>query len=202
MCLLFWDHSILHQITSSLGGNIFLLIFLQACLWNISILSLCLWIWFAYLFILFRVLWPFHKGVRGDWIEIDRCWWTNNFCLSAVQLSVRDNCLPLKLLTLSLKMAILEPWHEHLTLTERNGRCQRFWPLLQRFVTNYLCTKKSVGGRVFNKLSEWRRGRKDMERSWEQRAWNISPKRKEIKQFIEKQRKQPKTKLREIRKKK
>lgn len=43
------------------------------------ILSVCIWFWFAYLLILVRVLLPLPKGVRGDWIEIDRHWWTNAF---------------------------------------------------------------------------------------------------------------------------
>lgn len=175
MCFLFWDHSILHQITSSLLLEYFPPFFFTGMPLKCQfILSLCIWIWFAYSFPLFRVLPLFPKGVKGDWIEIDRCWWTNAFLsLTAVQLSVRDSlCLPLKLLTLCLKMAILEPWCEHLTLTERIGHCQRFWPLLQRFII-----KKSVGRRVFNKLSERYRGRQGMERSWEQRAWNKALKR-------------------------
>lgn len=195
MCLLFWDHSILHQITSSLLQKYFPPFFSQACLWNASSSY-----HFAYEFglpISSSLLGFSHPSQRCEGrFDLNRCWWTNAFLsLSAVQLSVRDSlCLPLKLLTFSLKMAILESWHAHLTLTERIVRCQ------QRFVTISAPRSQRQG----ECLTSWVSGTE------EDRAWRGAEstglgmklqKRKEIQQFIEKQRRQPKTRWREIRKK-
>lgn len=86
------------------------------------ILSLCIWIWFAYLFILFRVLPPFPKGVRGDWIEIDRCWWTNAFLSLSAVVCKRQPLFALKItdplwkwLSLSLGVNILH-WQRQLAI--------------------------------------------------------------------------------------
>lgn len=103
------------------------------------ILSLCIWIWFAYLFILFRVLPPFPKGVRGDWIEIDRCWWTNAFLsLSAVV------CKRQPLFALKITDPLSEngyPWVlEWISYTDRDN-----WPLSSR-VCNQLSLHQ-VNGR-------------------------------------------------------
>lgn len=86
------------------------------------------------------VLPPFPKGVRGDWIEIDRCWWTNAFLsLSAVV------CKRQPLFALKITDPLSEngyPWVlEWTSYTDRDN-----WPLSSR-VCNQLSLHQEVSGR-------------------------------------------------------
>lgn len=184
MCLLCWDHSSASTNHPFCYKNIYPS-FLQARLSNTSSPYQCAYdFWFAYLLILVRVLPPFPKGVRGDWIKRDRCWWTNAFLsLGAVQLSLRDSfCFPLELLTLSENGY---PWVLAWTLhTEREN-----WPSSTKGRDQLLLHQRGQWARAcLNKL--WVSGTEEggAWRGAESRELGVKLQEgKEIQEFTEKQ---------------